>query len=192
MTDNRRDDSRLDAAIDRAVRDLMSVEPRAGLRERVLAELTGEPARAVWWPRLALGSAAVAVAVVVLLMIVNRPPARPVDRTIAGATPRAATPANTGETAKLPGATPPVHVDVPRAQAATQRPVVEDRQDRLVQAASIAASEPIAIEPMTAVEPLAPIDPIRIARLETPAGLDISIKPITIARIEITPLTPQR
>ena len=189
MTDNRRDDSHLDAAIDRAVRDLMSVEPRAGLRERVLAELTGEPARAAWWPRLALGSAAVAVAAVVLLMIVNRPPEQPVDRTIAGATPRAATPGNTGETAKPPGATPPVHVDAPRAQAARQRPVVEDR---LVQAASIAANEPIAIEPMTAVEPLAPIDPIRIARLETPVGLDNSIKPITIARIEITPLTPQR
>ena len=189
MTDNRRDDSHLDAAIDRAVRDLMSVEPRAGLRERVLAELTGEPARAAWWPRLALGSAAVAVVVLVLLMIVNRPPEQPVDRTIAGATPPAAAPGNTSETAKPPGAAPPVHVDGPRAQAATKRPVVEDR---LVQAASIAASEPIAIEPMTAVEPLAPIDPIRIARLETPAELDISIKPITIARIEITPLTPQR
>ncbi len=121
MTDNRRDDSHLDAAIDRAVRDLMSVEPRAGLRERVLAELTGEPARAAWWPRLALGSAAVAAAAVVLLMIVNRPPEQPVDRTIAGATPPAATPGNTGETAKLPGATPPVHVDVPRAQAATTK-----------------------------------------------------------------------
>ena len=45
---------------------------------------------------------------------------------------------------------------------------------------------------MAAVERLAPIDPIRIARLETPAGPDISIKPITIARIEITPLTPLR
>ncbi len=188
MTDNRRDDSHLDAAIDRAVRDLMGVEPRAGLRERVLAELTGEPARAAWWPRLALGSAAVAVVVVVLLMI-NRPPEQPVDRTIAGATPPAVAPGNTSETAKPPGAAPPVHVDGPRAQAATQRPVVEDR---LVQAASIAANEPIAIEPMTAVEPLALIDPIRIARLEVPAELDISIKPITIARIEITPLTPQR
>jgi hypothetical protein len=191
MTDNRRDNSHLDAAIDRAVRDLMSVEPRTGLRERVLAELTGEPARAAWWPRLALGSAAVAVAVVVLLMIVNRPPEpeQPVDRTIAGATPRAATPGDTRETARPPGVTPPVHVDAPRAQAAKQRPIVEDR---LVQAASIAAHEPMAIEPMAAVERLAPIEPIRIARLNTPTASDISIQPITIARIEITPLTPQR
>jgi hypothetical protein len=190
MTDNRRDDSQLDAAIDRAVRDLMSVEPRAGLRERVLAELTGEPARAAWWPRLALGSAAVAVAAVVLLTVFNRPPELqpPVDRTVAGATPQAAPPGKDEETIKLPGATPPAHVDVPQAQAATPRAVV---QDRLVQAASLAANEPITVEPMTAVEPLAPIEPIRIAPLETPAGLD-SIKPITIARIQITPLTPQR
>jgi hypothetical protein len=189
MMDNRRDDSHLDAAIDRAVRDLMSVEPRAGLRERVLAELTGGPARAAWWPRLALGSAAIAVAVVVVLVIGSRPPQRPVDRTIAGATPPDTASQNTGETAKPPEATPPVHVDGPRAQAATRSPVVEDR---LVQAASITANEPIAIEPMAAVERLAPIDPIRIARIEAQAAPDISIKPITIARIEIAPLTPQR
>jgi hypothetical protein len=133
MTDNRRDDSHLDAAIDRAVRDLMSVEPRAGLRERVLAELTGEPVRAAWWPRLALGSAAIAVVVAVVLMIGSRPPQRPVDRTIAGATPPTTATQNTAETAKPPEATPPVHVDGPRAQAATRSPVVEDR---LVQAAS--------------------------------------------------------
>jgi hypothetical protein len=190
MTDNRRGDSRLDAAIDRAVRDLMSVEPRAGLRERVLAELTGEPARAAWWPRLALGSAAVAVAVVVLLMIANRPAERPhVDRPIAGAVTPEAEPGNTGSPPEPDKPTLPMRAGAPSVRTPAQRPVVEDR---LVQAASIEASEPIAIEPMAAVERLAPIDPIRIARLETPAGLDISIKPITIARIEITPLTPQR
>jgi len=186
MTDNRRDDSRLDAAIDRAVRDLMSVEPRAGLRERVLAELTGEPARAAWWPRLALGSAAVAVAVVVLLTIVNRPPERPVDRTIADAAPPAAAAPNTGEFSKPPGGTPPVRVDGPRTRTAEGNPVV----GRPVQAASIDMGESITIEPMTPVERLAPIDPIRIARLEAPTVSEISIKPITIERIEITPLTP--
>jgi hypothetical protein len=189
MTDNRHDDSRLDAAIDRAVRDLMSVEPRAGLRERVLAELTGEPARAAWWPRLALGSAAVAVAVVVLLMIVNRPPAQPVDHTIAGAAPPAAAPPNTGESSKLPGGTPPVRVDGPRARTTGGNPVVEDRP---IQAASIDMGESITIEPIAPVERLAPIDPIRIARLEAPTVSDIGLKPITIERIEITPLTPQR
>ena len=106
--------SHLDAAIDRAVREMMSVEPRADLRERVLAELVGEPARAALWPRLAFGSAAVAVAAVVLLMIVNRPPDQPVDRTIAGrdaARPRR--PETQARPAKLPGAKHrPVHVDV--------------------------------------------------------------------------------
>ena len=187
MTDSRRDDSHLDAAIDRAVRDLMSAEPRAGLRERVLAELTGEPARAAWWPRLAVGSAAVAVAVAVLLMIVNRPPVPPVDRTIAVATPAASAPGGAATPSELPKRTPPVHVDGARTRIVARHPVVEDRP---VQAASIDTGEPIAIEPLAAVERLAPIDPIRIARLETRTVPDINIKPITIERIEITPLTP--
>jgi hypothetical protein len=186
MTDNRRADSHLDAAIDRAVRDLMSVEPLGGLRERVLAELTGGPARAAWWPRLALGSAAVAAAIVLVMLMVNRPAERPAaDRTLAGAVTPAAEPRNTGNPPEPDKPTPPVREGGPPVRTSAQRTVVEDR---LVQAASIDANEPIAIEPMTAVERLAPIDPIRIARLETPAGADI--KPITIARIEITPLTP--
>jgi hypothetical protein len=190
MTDNRRDDSHLDAAIDRAVRDLMSVEPRAGLRERVLAELTGEPARAAWWPRLALGSAAVAVAAVLLLMIVNRPAERPqVDRPIAGVVTPAAEPGHSSNPPEPDKPTLPMRAGGPSVRPPAQSPVVENR---LVQAASIEASEPIAIEPMAAVERLAPIDPIRVARIETPAAADISITPLTIARIEITPLAPQR
>ena len=55
-----RADSHLDAAIDRAVREMMSVEPRADLRQRVLAELVEEPTRAALWPRFAFGSAALA------------------------------------------------------------------------------------------------------------------------------------
>jgi hypothetical protein len=188
VTHNRRDDPHLDAAIDRAVRDMMSAEPRAGLRERVLAELAGDPVHAAWWPRLAFGSAAIAVAIVILLVIVNRPAERPIDQTIAGAAPPpVAAPGNTGEPGQLSGGTPPVRVTGPRAGTLAGSPVVEDRP---IQAASIETGESIAIEPMTAVERLAPIDPIRIARLETPTLSDISIKPITIERIEITPLTP--
>ena len=46
MTDRSLGDSELDAAIDRAVRDLMGAEPRADLRERVLSELAARPS----WP----------------------------------------------------------------------------------------------------------------------------------------------
>jgi hypothetical protein len=187
MTDNRRDDSRLDAAIDRAVRDLMRAEPRAGLRERVLAELAGEPARTVWWPRVAFGSAAAVVAVVVVLMMLNRPAPPPVDRTIAGAVPPTAVPEHTGQLPEPPKLTPPVPADGLRSRTFARSSAVEDRP---VQAASIEAGESIAIEPMTAVERLAPIDPIRIAQLEAPTVPETSIKPITIERIEITPLTP--
>jgi hypothetical protein len=189
MTDNHRDDSHLDAAIDRAVRDMMRAEPRADLRQRVLAELAGEPARAAWWSRLAFGSAAVAVAVVILLMVVNRRAERPVDETIVGAVPPASVPGNTGPSAELSGAAPPGRVDGPRARTFARRPVVEDRP---VQAASIDTVEAIGIEPMTPVERLKPIDPIGIATLGAPLVPESGITPITIERIEITPLSPRR
>ena len=105
--DDRHDDSRLDAAIDRAVRDMMSGEPRADLRERVLAELAGEPARAAWWPRLALGSVAVAVshrpADARADRPAQRPAERPVDQTLASAAPPATARGNTGEPARAAG-----------------------------------------------------------------------------------------
>jgi hypothetical protein len=67
-------DSRLDAAIDQAVRQIMDVEPPPGLRRRVLARLDGRaPAAApvAWWPRL--GIAAATMAAIVLAVVYLRP-----------------------------------------------------------------------------------------------------------------------
>src|ERR1700752_3943874 len=72
MTDKQLSDKRLDEAIDRAVREIMSVEPRTDLRARVLAELERGAARAALWPRLAFGAAAIAVAVVLFTTIAQR------------------------------------------------------------------------------------------------------------------------
>jgi hypothetical protein len=196
MANSYRDDSHLDAAIDRAVRDLMRAEPRTDLRERVLAEIASAPARAVWRPRLAFASAALAVAAVALLVLVNRPADRPVER-VAVATPPTA-----------PASTP---AEVPTAPPIQSAPLARDGAghggsesvpaapggalaDRPVQAASIEAGEAIGIAPMTPVEPLRSIEPIRIATLEAPqvSSAAISIAPITIRQIEIAPLTPQR
>jgi hypothetical protein len=54
-------DSRLDRAIDRAVRDMMQVDPRPGFRGRVLAHLDGEPVRSTMFWRLGFAGAALAV-----------------------------------------------------------------------------------------------------------------------------------
>ena len=67
-----------DAAIDRAVREIMSAEPRPGLRQRVLARLDEEPRTDMWsWARLGLVAGAAAI---VLLAIWAR-----TDRTVAPA-----------------------------------------------------------------------------------------------------------
>lgn len=181
--------SHLDAAIDRAVREMMSVEPRADLRQRVMAELVEEPARATWWPRLAFGSAALAAAVIIVLMLVNRPADRPVDRTIAQTQPPASAPDTTGKaTGPATGNAPksiaggPALVDGPKPRIVAPRPVIGGRpviEDRPVQAASIDTTELSAIEPMAPVERLKSIEPIVLS-------------PIALAPIEIRPLTPPR
>jgi hypothetical protein len=193
MTDSYSDDSHLDAAIDRAVRELMSAEPRTDLRERVLAELRGTPARAALWPRFAFGSAALAVATVAMLVLVDRPADRPVER-VAVARPPAESPrrepAAPPLTVPAPADRTPVRGDVPKALRTPQGRAA----DRLVQAASIDPGEAIGIEPMAPIEPLTPIEPIRIARLEAPqvSAPPITIAPISISPIDITPLTPRR
>ena len=196
MTDKHLADSQLragsplDAAIDRAVREIMSVEPRADLRHRVMAEIVEEPRHATLWPRLAFGSAALAAAVVIVLMLVNRPADRPVEQTAAGTRPPAAATERTGEaTGPATGAATPkvvaggqAIVPGPKPQTGARRPVIEGRpviQDRPIQAASIDTTELIVIEPRAPVERLKPIEPI-------------GFTPITLAPIEIAPLRPPR
>jgi hypothetical protein len=58
---------RLDAAIDRAVRGMVQVDPRAGLRHRVAARLNTPEPRS-WWTLPALATAALCVALLVFWM----------------------------------------------------------------------------------------------------------------------------
>jgi hypothetical protein len=193
MTDNQLADSHLDAAIDRAVRELMTVEPRADLQRRVMAEITHAPARAALWPRLAFGSAALALAVVVLFMFARRPAERDVEQIIVQA------PAAAPGRPTTPAAGPPPNdatrgpdiAPKPRTGAVARRPA---GQDRLIQAASIDTADLTPFEPMAPIELLMPVDPIGTTTLD-PLGISIpelSIKPLTIQRIEIVPLTPRR
>jgi hypothetical protein len=69
MNEQQDSETRLDAAIDRAVRQFMSAEPPAGLRQRVLARLADPPAPL--WHRW--GGAAAAVAAIVLTVVLMRP-----------------------------------------------------------------------------------------------------------------------
>jgi hypothetical protein len=204
MVDKQLSDRQLDDAIDRAVRDLMSAEPRPDLRARVLAELEGTPARPAFWPRLAFGGAVVALAAILVALLLPRPAERTDDARIASMRP----PSTAAQTAPTP--TPPAPERGPASASSvnrTDRPApapdvfVPRRQraddDRVIRAASIdTVDEPGAASEgaSPAVERLAPLDLIRIRNLEpldmsTP---DIVMKPITVGAIDIAPLTPQR
>jgi hypothetical protein len=198
MANSYRDGSHLDAAIDRAVREMMSAEPRADLRERVLSELQDAPARTTLWPRLAFGSAALAVTVVAMLVLVDRPADRPVEQVAVSTSPAAESPRLGHVDPPAPARTASAPLDrgrirsdgpesapTPRGRAGTDRPI---------QAASIGAAESVAIAPMIPLARLDPIEPIALSRLDAshiPAPI-VDIKPIAIEHIEIAPLTPQR
>jgi hypothetical protein len=60
--------SRLDRAIDRAVRDMVQADPRPGFRRRVLARLDPEPVRSSLLWRLAAAGGALAVLVLIVMV----------------------------------------------------------------------------------------------------------------------------
>jgi hypothetical protein len=191
MADRPVAETQLDEAIDRAVREMMNVEPRRDLRARVLAELGGPPARVAFWPRFAFGSLALAAAILVFFLFARRPTDRSLERAVAVARP----PAPVAESTAAPGSPVPrapvrervLTSDGQRARLA-RTPAVEDRP---VRAASVDAAELMAADRMAPVDRLPPIEPITISRLDdVPVSTaPIDIQPITIERIEIAPLT---
>ena len=205
MTDKQLSDRRLDEAIDRAVREMMNVEPRADLRARVLAELDRPPARISLRPRLAFAAVTLAVAVAVLTTILQRPSDHRDAPQVAGSLPApipspqpapgptrppiggitSAPRAGTGSSTSSPGSS---RLESPQSRRGTRL------QDRPIQAASIDTLVAPEIEPAGSVERLRPIDPIGIASLN-PIGIstpDIVITPITVEQVDITPLPPRR
>jgi len=63
-------ESRLDRAIDRAVRDMMHADPRPGFRRRVLARLEGQSIRGPMFSPIAIPAAALAL--LFLVVVVTR------------------------------------------------------------------------------------------------------------------------
>jgi hypothetical protein len=194
MADRPLAETQLDEAIDRAVREMMDVEPRGDLRARVLAELGGPPARVSRWPRFAFGSMALAAAILAFFLFAKRPTDRAVEHSVAGALPPPAPAA--GPTAATRSPVPsaigrePVLPDGGRRKTLARTPAFEDRP---VRAASVDSAELMAADATAPVERLPSIEPIRISRLEDVpvATSPIAIEPITIERLEIAPLTPR-
>jgi hypothetical protein len=208
MPDKRFSDRQLDAAIDRVVRDMMSVEPRSDLRARVLAELDGPSARITFWPRLAFATLALTLAIAALMIVRQDAPEHVDAPRVATSAPSPATtpePAAPRSTSTSTSTSPSTNTlplaprsasgtapgPRPPRTATTTASRSEPVQDRLVQAASIPS-----IDDATAGPP--PVEPVDDARstgfvnLKPITQSEIVITPITVERIEITPLSSRR
>jgi hypothetical protein len=188
----------LDKAIDRAVREMLDVEPPADLRARVMARIEepgAAPAvtRKLWW----FAAPIAAAAIVVLAVLVPR-------RDQSGPQPMAVTPPSIAQAGppiqgrplpQVPQVEPPATL---AHQATVAREMPRERRGNAVGAPDrgMAGAATIAVAGDAAansVEPLGPIDPIAVAAIRpsdiTPAAIDIGpLKPI--AAIQVAPLTP--
>jgi hypothetical protein len=195
------DGDETDAAIDRAVREMMRHDPAPGFRQRVLARLQREPRVAWTWERIGLIATASAV-VLLVAMWTRTPQPQPLHQPVSE--PRRAElerpVAPPAPTPKLPPATLPAGVH--REPRAVVRRAPTPASDRRVTAASIDPAE----ERLERIEATRPpdgrmeanprptgnplnISPLQIRPLETG---EIRVKPMTVGPIVIVPLLPPR
>jgi hypothetical protein len=181
---------RLDEAIDHAVRRIMSVDPPAGLRRRVLERLDS-PERA-WGrvPTFAYAGAVLALMVVVTLVFQDREPEPPTTSPpVARATPHF-TPA--------PAVERPVTAPAPPDEAALRvrrrrapDPVVQPLPDRRVSAASLPDDDPPVVA--SAAEGAPPVEPDAIAAVPPiKSPMPIQIAPLVIEPLRVDPIPPPK
>jgi hypothetical protein len=188
------DDQQLDDAIDRAVRSLMSGQPRPGMRQRVLRRIAeGEPASLRLNRRWAAVAAAICLAVsLVLVPRLNRTelPAPVTTSVRRAADVSLPTLADRTAIASPAVAAPAPHERRVPVAATRQPPEAEGAPERLVSVTSIPDVDETVI-----VAPLAPIADIRIAPLprERVEVTAISVAPLQMepVRIDALPSTPR-
>jgi hypothetical protein len=212
MNDRRRrgrNDVDVDLVIDRAVREIMSAEPRAGFGQRVLRRLDERPqAGRTWWH---LGLAAAVVTVILLVMLLPRPAERRpetsvVQERLATTTPQPKAPQRAEPTGipAIPSkpaipAQAPAAIDRPQATStvAQTQPAPGRVEATSLPIESAAVAFPPALDE-TVREPnpfaLDAIEPILIAPIVTPPIVlpEPTIKPITVERIQIPSVSPPR
>jgi len=172
----------LDDAIDRAVRDIMSAEPRPGFRGRVLGRLERRDAGA-WRFAVPAFAAALALALVVLAVIQEQRPAAPTQPSPSTTVATRPAPAVAAPTSPLsePASTSPAVT--PRVSAPTVRRVAPG----LVQAASVDDAPVVddaQLTPLNEIVPLS-VGSLPDTRLQT---RDISIGELSLPPIAVEPL----
>jgi hypothetical protein len=187
---------KLDVAIDRAVRQMMAVDPPVGLRHRVLARLRDQEAPGWGFlPRFAMAGGALAV--IVLAVVMMRPGVGvvpPEQSTVASTTAPEPQPAPPAVAEAPPSVvTPPPAVAGPRREplpAPPQMAEVFGTRDTRVAAATVAdvpMDDPFTpeTEPGTTFRsPIAGLPPLRIE--------DLKVMPLQVPALRINPLFEPR
>lgn len=184
-------DDRIDAAIDRAVCEMLDVEPPAGLRGRVLDRIGERQSRAASASRRKIVWTAVPLALAAILTLAVLAPWRQDARQPEQAVPIAAA-VQPSSRVPLP---PPASRDTRRAPPA-RRPVVDAAHRRQPTARGdgrVAAAAFVPSEAAPGVEPLTPIAPITVPAVR-PAQIeqrDVVVTPLSaIAEVQVAPLSP--
>ena len=180
MSDTRRDarGAGFDEAIDRAVREMLDVEPPAGLRGRVLDRIENTQSPGWSWIWVAAPLTAAAILVLAVLMPSER------GRPVVAPPPKAAADVHL-PTAPLASPPPQTRPPIVVAKGSTLPP----RGQQSIAAATLPPDSPFE---GAQVEALAGPHPIAIDRLSgppPPSVSDVSVAPIQIRALEISALT---
>ena len=187
------DGGRVDVAIDRTVREMLDVEPPAGLRGRVLQRISDSDrqgasgfGKRLLWTAVPLGAAAL---LILATMVARQTPPAALSTSVRDESPRVEVgrPPVTPGAATEPRRAPTVNTDAPRGGARrAPRAAPADARERLVVASVVAAEGTIAIEPLEDVAPIqvGAIGPGTIAHRE------VIVPPLRqVAQLQISPLS---
>lgn len=187
-------DGAIDRAIDRAVRDIMSVEPPAGLRRRVLSRLDAPPRRATLLP---WGMGVVgALAAVVLAVLLLKPSPAPVAPPVVEQAAQAPAPSAPASAATPTPQSTPEQASVARAQTApmTDTPI---RMPRITNVFGTPGAG-VAAAAADVEDVVFPETPTRRVREETTGMLhpisvpQITIPPLQVERIRVEPMPTRK
>jgi hypothetical protein len=191
MNDRR---TRIDDAIDRAVRDLVRHDPPAGFRRRVLSRLDVPARRTLLWPGVV--TAAAALALVTMTFVMRTEPRAPAPTLQHASTPEPAPPpalpaAPAPRDRASEPAAPPRGRRSPESQPL--RMAVFGPPSGRVSAASVregTAPAATAMEPVPEDLILPAPPPIAVGAIEPPPPL--AIQPIVVVPIQIPRISPPR
>jgi hypothetical protein len=191
MTDKLRTERDVDAAIDRAVREIMSAEPNPGFRRRVLERLTDTPPARWTWARLTVGiGAAAAMVVAAIWLAAPERSTTPTAPAVVRHQPVEVAPPDPSPAPKIEVTQPVVKKPGRPAAAASPRTKVPQPPPGRVEATSLQLAQPTQLdEGQPQPNAVSAIEPIRVQPLQPIPAVDL--RRLIIERITIPPLPPR-